>query len=62
MKLLIFYTIGTIVALILGLYLLYKEEDKQDLQVGMIAPIALMSWISVILIIRKIIKDNNSLA
>ena len=64
MELLIFYIIGAVVALILGLILLIKEERKNEypLQVGMIAPLTLISWISVMLIIYRFIKDKNCLA
>lgn len=51
-----FYIIGLVIAVILGL-LEYKYEDVhsynkgEDLQIGMIAPLALMSWVSVILLL-----------
>ena len=50
MILLIIYNIGAIIALMLGLILLFKEEDKHCLQAGMLAPMTLMSWITVILL------------
>lgn len=53
MILLIIYNIGAIIALILGLILLFKEEDKHYLQVGIIAPMTLLSWITVVLLIWK---------
>ena len=53
MILLIIYNIGAIIALILGLILLFKEKDKYYLQVGIIAPMTLLSWITVVLLIWK---------
>lgn len=49
-----FYMIGVLIAFLLGCRLLYKEKDKKNLQYGMIAPLALMSWISVVLILWKL--------
>ena len=49
----IFYMIGVLIAFLLGCRLLYKEKNKKNLQYGMIAPLALMSWISVIIILYK---------
>lgn len=67
MELLIFYNIGATIAFILSLILLFKEdkEEKESgyyLQAGMIAPLTLLSWISVMLIIYRFIKDKNCLA
>lgn len=52
----IFYIIGVLIAFILGCILIYKEKNKENLQYGMIAPLALLSWISVILILWKFRK------
>ena len=49
-----FYIIGTVIALMLGYRLLYKEKDKKDLQYEMLIPLTLMSWISVFLILWKL--------
>ena len=43
-------------AFILGIILISKEEKKDDLEYGMIAPLMLLSWISVILILWR--KDK----
>ena len=55
-----FYMIGLIIAFILGLLLVGLEEDKKNLQYGMLAPLALLSWISVGLILyhfrKRLIK------
>ena len=40
-----------ILAAILGSILLFKEEDNEEIQPGLIGCIAIMSWISVILIL-----------
>ena len=53
------YFIGMIVATILGLILLFKQKNDKDIQPGMIACIALMSWISVILILWKYKEITN---
>ena len=53
------YFIGMIVATILGSILLFKQRNDRDLQPGMIACIALMSWISVILILWKYKEITN---
>lgn len=47
------YTIGMVIAFILAIYLFMKEPNNNKLQMDMAAPIALMSWISVGLIIWK---------
>lgn len=52
-----FYVIGMIIAFLLGCRLYYKEKDKIYSQVGMIAPLTIMSWISVVLILWKF-KDK----
>ena len=49
-----FYMIGVLIAFVLGCRLLYKEKDKKNLQYGMIAPLALMSWLSVAIILWKL--------
>lgn len=51
-----FYIIGVLIAFILGCILIYKEKNEENLQYGMIAPLALLSWISVILILWKFRK------
>ena len=48
-----FYVIGVIVSFILGCILIFKEEDKKNTQYEMIAPMALLSWITVVLILWK---------
>ena len=48
-----------IAATILGSILLFKEKNDKDIQPGMIACIALMSWISVILILWKYKEITN---
>ena len=52
----IIYIIGVIIAFILGIILISKEEKKDDLEYGMMAPLMLLSWISVILILWR--KDK----
>lgn len=47
------YTIGMVIAFILAIYLFMKEPNNSKLQMDMAAPIALMSWISVGLIVWK---------
>ena len=44
-----FYVIGMIVAAIIAVLLLYLEDDKSNLQCGMIGPIAFLSWIFVVI-------------
>ena len=53
------YIIGMIAATVLGSVLLYKHKNEKDLQPGMMAAIALMSWISVILILWKYKEITN---
>ena len=52
----IIYLIGCFIAFLLGIRLLYKEEHKKEkeIQYGMLAPLTLMSWISVFLILWKL--------
>ena len=47
-----FYLIGAVIAFLLGCRLAHKEKDKS--QYGMIAPLILLSWISVILVLWKL--------
>ena len=49
----IIYLIGVIIAFILGIFLIVKEERKDNLEYSMIAPLMLLSWISVILILWR---------
>ena len=49
-----FYLIGVLIAFILGCRLIHNEKEKIKVQYGMIAPLALMSWISVVLILWKL--------
>lgn len=48
------YLIGCFIALILGLRLLYKEKNNNEINTSVIAPLVIMSWISVFLILWKI--------
>ena len=50
------YFIGCIIALILGLIIFFKEskENKKELQLEMLCPLVLMSWLSVILVVIKL--------
>ena len=55
-----FYVIGAIIATILGVMLLIvaerenkKKVVKDELQPGMVAVLGLMSWFSVVMILRK---------
>ena len=54
----IIYLIGCFIALLLGIRLLYKEERKKKkektLQYGMLAPLTLMSWFSVFMVLWKL--------
>lgn len=54
-----FYIIGMGLAFIMGVFLYSTQEDKKNSQLGMIAPITLLSWITVIIIVWRIIKDNS---
>ena len=47
------YIIGSIIAIILGSIILWREPNKENLQVGMLAPMAILSWVSVAIIIWK---------
>ena len=47
------YMIGVLIAFILGIVIYITEEDKEDAQIGMLAPMALLSWITVFLILYK---------
>ena len=55
------YFIGCIVALILGLIILFKEdkENKKEFQPEILCPLILMSWLSVLLLV--LYKDNKSI-
>lgn len=48
------YLIGCFIALVLGIRLLYKEKDNDEIDTSVIAPLVIMSWISVFLILWKI--------
>ena len=48
------YLTGCFIALILGIRLLYKEKDNDDIDTSVIAPLVIMSWISVFVILWKI--------
>ena len=48
------YLIGCFIALILGLRLLYKEKNNNEINTSVIAPLVIMSWISVFMILWKI--------
>ena len=50
----IIYLIGCFVALILGIRLLYKERNNEDIDTSVMAPLVIMSWISVFMILWKI--------
>jgi hypothetical protein len=53
----IIYLIGCFIALLLGIRLLYKEEynsKEKEIQYGMLAPLTLMSWFSVFMILWKL--------
>ena len=49
----IIYLIGCFIALVLGCRLFYKEK-KRTVQYGMLAPLILMSWFSVFMILWKL--------
>lgn len=56
----IIYLIGCFIALLLGIRILYKEEcnsKEKEIQYGMLAPLTLMSWFSVFMILWKL-KDK----
>ena len=48
------YLIGAIVAFIICLRLIYKEQHKYEIQYDMIAPCCIMSWIFVGLALWKL--------
>lgn len=50
----IIYLIGCFIALLLGIRLLYKEKNNDEIDTSVIAPLIIMSWISVFLILWKI--------
>jgi len=50
----IIYLIGCFIALILGIRLLYKERNNKDIDASVMAPLVIMSWISVFIILWKI--------
>lgn len=50
----IIYLIGCFIALLLGMRLLYKERDNDDIDTSVMAPLIIMSWISVFMILWKI--------
>lgn len=50
----IIYLIGCFIALVLGIRLLYKERNNDDIDTSVIAPLVIMSWISVFLILWKL--------
>ena len=48
------YLTGCFIALILGIRLLYKERNNEDIDTSVMAPLVIMSWISVFMILWKI--------
>lgn len=50
----IIYIIGVFIAFILGIILYIKEENKEEAQLGFLAPLALMSWLTVFLVFWKL--------
>jgi hypothetical protein len=50
----IIYLTGCFIALILGIRLLYKERNNKDIDTSVIAPLVILSWISVFIILWKI--------
>jgi len=48
------YLIGCFIAFLLGMRLLYKEKDNDEIDTSVIAPLIIMSWISVFLILWKL--------
>jgi hypothetical protein len=50
----IIYLIGCFIALLLGMRLLYKERNNKDIDTSVLAPLIIMSWISVFIILWKI--------
>lgn len=47
------YVIGIFISFVLGIVIYINEEDKEDSQIGMLAPMALLSWITIFLILHK---------
>ena len=50
----IIYLIGCFIAFLLGIRLLYKERNNDDIDTSVMAPLIIMSWISVFMILWKI--------
>ena len=50
----IIYLIGCFIALLLGMRLLYKKGNNDDIDLSVIAPLILLSWFSVFVILWKI--------
>lgn len=50
----IIYLIGCFIALLLGMRLLYKERNNDDIDSSVITPLIIMSWVSVFMILWKI--------
>ena len=50
----IIYLIGCFIALVLGIRLLYKERNNKDIDTSVMAPLVIMSWFSVFMILWKI--------
>ena len=50
----IIYLVGCFIALLLGMRLLYKERNNKDIDTSVMAPLIIMSWISVFMILWKI--------
>jgi len=48
------YLIGAIVAFIICLRLIYKEQYKSNLQYDMLAPSCLLSWIFVVMALWRL--------
>ena len=58
------YIIGSVIAFILGCILAYVEHKKapnEEQQLGMLAVIALLSWISVVMLLWKYLDSYLSL-
>jgi hypothetical protein len=49
----IIYLIGCFIALLLGIRLLYKERNN-NIDLSVIAPLIMMSWLSVLMILWKL--------
>ena len=50
----IIYLIGCFIASILGCRLLYKHRNDDDIDTSVMAPLIIMSWFSVFMILWKI--------